>query len=210
MWHIHTHSISIFISALTHVFMCCFLVFSFINLFQKHLSALWGISPCGNSCGMRCGMRCGACRERCRCRRCCCFPRSGHASNGANGANGANVGASNGAEKGAEERAEERAARHTRALPFLLTALSSLFGSQCVLCAKEFIEIVKAGTEDPLIWATPIPYGVCVALVVCCVAQVHWLNQALIRFDALLVVPVFYVRVPYGKNPLTLLVVPYS
>jgi hypothetical protein len=118
---------------------------------------------------------------------------------------------SNGAEKEAEkeaveraeERAEERAARHTRALPFLLTALSSLFGSQCVLCAKEFIEIVKAGTDDPLIWATPIPYGVCVALVLCCVAQVHWLNQALIRFDALLVVPVFYVRAFTVKPHLT-------
>eukprot|EP01066_Platyproteum_vivax_P011209 Platyproteum_vivax@DN5086_c0_g1_i1.p1 len=71
--------------------------------------------------------------------------------------------------------------------------LSGLIGSQTVLEAKEFGSIVQSLVRDLNELRNPMLYLSAFFFIFSSIAQIYYLNQALYRHDALLVIPAYYI-----------------
>jgi hypothetical protein len=78
--------------------------------------------------------------------------------------------------------------------PLCYAMLAGIIGAQCVLFAKAVAEMVKATMENPKTqWDVFLPYCYLLAMVVCVLAQQHFLAAGLQLFDAMFIVPVYMV-----------------
>eukprot|EP00003_Mantamonas_plastica_P028812 TRINITY_DN669_c0_g1_i1.p1 TRINITY_DN669_c0_g1~~TRINITY_DN669_c0_g1_i1.p1 ORF type:complete len:605 (+),score=205.52 TRINITY_DN669_c0_g1_i1:195-1817(+) len=78
-------------------------------------------------------------------------------------------------------------------LPFGYASLGGIIGSQTVLTAKSAAELIKVsfGGENQFIYA--FTYVIIGIAAFTAVVQVHWINVGLKYFDALYIIPVFFV-----------------
>jgi magnesium transporter len=71
--------------------------------------------------------------------------------------------------------------------------LSSFIASFTTLCIKSLGEIIDKTLSGDNQFTSYVTYVFIVGLVVCTFGQIYWLNRALRRYDALLVVPLFHI-----------------
>jgi len=79
--------------------------------------------------------------------------------------------------------------------PYTYAALAGIVGGLSVLLAKCVAELVKVTIEgDSSQFHNPVSWLFTVALLITCIAQVHWINQGLERYDSFYIVPMFHVH----------------
>ncbi|OQS02391.1 hypothetical protein THRCLA_05234 [Thraustotheca clavata] len=71
------------------------------------------------------------------------------------------------------------------------SGMGGLMGGQSVLFAKSTAELVKSAINGGDCFQHPETYAIIVALGVCLVLQMHFLNGGLVNYDALSVVPIY-------------------
>ncbi|KAI5188704.1 magnesium transporter [Nematocida sp. AWRm77] len=79
------------------------------------------------------------------------------------------------------------------AMLFVYVGLSACIASFTTLFAKSFGEMVSITISGNNRFFSPAPYIFLCLIVLCTVGQIYWLNRALKRYDALLVIPIFHV-----------------
>lgn len=79
--------------------------------------------------------------------------------------------------------------------PYCYAALAGIVGGISVLLAKCVAELIKVTMNgDSTQFKNPVSWLFCFLLVATCIAQVHWINQGLERYDSFYIVPMFHVH----------------
>lgn len=79
--------------------------------------------------------------------------------------------------------------------PYCFAALAGIVGGLSVLLAKCVAELIKVTISgDTTQFKNPVSWLFCFLLIVTCMAQVHWINQGLERYDSFYIVPMFHVH----------------
>jgi len=79
--------------------------------------------------------------------------------------------------------------------PYCYAALAGVVGGISVLLAKCVAELVKVTMNgDSTQFKNPVSWLFCFLLIATCLAQCHWINQGLERYDSFYIVPMFHVH----------------